>query len=357
MSESGRFASLTEAERQILALLAAGHTAKTAAAALGLSVHGVNERLREARRKTGAGSSRDLARALAAQENCDAKIGVAPAAAVPPEAVPDLPQRAAGTTRKGVRPMVLGLGIAAAAVLLGGIGWQQERGQAADPLLGSLVVDKPHDAAALHARVRREARDAGWAAPAETRLMNRFGRIDGVNSLRVLCATDLCEVAGRIAPGGTANAALLEVQQVGLSGVRRLGFTDESSFSVGGDDTGQGAAFVTYLYRRAADVPYVVTTTPAMHATIPPGPFTLGVTFDRPMQPGDFSFVKSDRGAYPECDGTPRRSADGRSFTMQCTAVAGQAYAVGFNSAHYRNFKSLDAVPAEPSLLTFDAKR
>lgn len=357
MSESGRFASLTEAERQILALLAAGHTAKTAAAALGLSVHGVNERLREARRKTGAGSSRDLARALAAQENCDQKIGVAPAAAVPPEAVPDLPQRAAGTARKGVRPMVLGIGIAAAAVLLGGIGWQQERGQAPDPLLGSLVVDKPHDAAALHARVRREARDAGWAAPAETRLMNRFGRIDGVNSLRVLCGTDLCEVAGRIAPGGTANAALLEVQQVALFGVRTLGFSSESSFSVGGDDTGQGAAFVAYLYRRAADVPYVVTTMPAMHATIAPGPFTLGVTFDRPMQPGDFSFVTSDRGAYPQCDGTPRRSVDGRSFTMQCTAVAGQAYAVGFNSAHYRNFKSLDGVPAEPSLLTFDAKR
>lgn len=357
MSESGRFASLTGAERQILALLAAGHTAKTAAAALGLSVHGVNERLREARRKTGAGSSRDLARALAAQENCDQKIGVAPAAAVPPEAVSDLPQRAAGTTRKGVRPMVLGIGIAAAAVLLGGIGWQQERGQATDPLLGSLVVDKPHDAAALHARVRREARDAGWAAPAETRLINRFGRIDGINSLRVLCATDLCEVAGRIAPGGTANAALLEVQQVALFGVRTLGFSSESSFSVGGDDTGQGAAFVAYLYRRAAEVPYVVTTTPAMHATIPPGPFTLGVTFDRPMQPGGFSFVKSDRGAYPECDGTPRRSADGRSFTMQCTVVAGQAYAVGFNSAHYRNFKSLDGVPAEPSLLTFDAKR
>ncbi|MEE8612148.1 MAG: helix-turn-helix transcriptional regulator [Sphingomonas aquatilis] len=357
MSESGRFASLTEAERQILALLAAGHTAKTAAAALGLSVHGVNERLREARRKTGAGSSRDLARALAAQENCNQKIGVVPATTAPPEAVPDLPRRAAGTARKGVRPMVLGLGIAAAAVLLGGIGWQQERGQAADPLLGSLVVDKPHDAAALHARVRREARDAGWAAPAETRLMNRFGRINGINSLRVLCATDLCEVAGRIAPGGTANAALLEVQQVALFGVRTLGFSSESSFSVGGDDTGQGAAFVAYLYRRAADVPYVVTTTPAMHARIPPGPFTLGVTFDRPMQPGDFSFVTSDRGAYPQCDGTPRRSADGRSFTMQCTAVAGQAYAVGFNSAHYRNFKSLDGVPAEPSLLTFDAKR
>ncbi len=48
-----------------------------------------------------------------------------------------------------------------------------------------------------------------------------------------------------------------------------------------------------------------MTTTPAMHATIAPGPFTLGVTFDADAA-GDFSFVTSDRGAIPECDGTPR---------------------------------------------------
>lgn len=126
---------------------------------------------------------------------------------------------------------------------------------------------------------------------------------------------------------------------------------------MGGDDKGQGAAFVAYLHWRAADVPYVVSTTPAMNAAIAPGTFTLGVTFDRPMQPGGSSFVKSDRGAYPDCDGTPLQSGDGRSFAMTCRAAGGQAYSVGFNTARYRNFKSLDGVPAEPSLPSFEAKR
>ncbi len=64
-------------------------------------------------------------------------------------------------------------------------------------------------------------------------------------------------MAGRIAPGGTANAALLEVQQVALFSAcgRTLGFSSESSFSVGGDDTGQGAAFVAYLYRAPPTYP------------------------------------------------------------------------------------------------------
>jgi DNA-binding CsgD family transcriptional regulator len=56
---------LTEKEREALHLLTRGHDVKSAAATLGLSVHTVNERLREARIKTGAGSSRGAARLLA----------------------------------------------------------------------------------------------------------------------------------------------------------------------------------------------------------------------------------------------------------------------------------------------------
>jgi DNA-binding CsgD family transcriptional regulator len=79
---------LTDAERRALALLAQGHTAKSAAVALGVSEGAVNERLREARRKTGVGSSRQLARLAASdarpfdagpagpQETWDEKIGV-----------------------------------------------------------------------------------------------------------------------------------------------------------------------------------------------------------------------------------------------------------------------------------------
>ncbi|MEG3091802.1 LuxR C-terminal-related transcriptional regulator [Sphingomonas sp. PB1R3] len=53
---------LTEKEAAVLRLLACGHDVKSAAVELGLSVHTVNERLREARRKTGASSSRGAAR-------------------------------------------------------------------------------------------------------------------------------------------------------------------------------------------------------------------------------------------------------------------------------------------------------
>jgi DNA-binding CsgD family transcriptional regulator len=67
---------LSDAERRALLLLAQGHTAKSAADLLGASEAAVNERLREARRKTGVGSSRELAR-LVAQESRDEKIGVA----------------------------------------------------------------------------------------------------------------------------------------------------------------------------------------------------------------------------------------------------------------------------------------
>lgn len=71
---------LSDKECAVLRLLARGHDVKSAAAALGLSVHTVNERLREARSKTGASSSRGAARLLAEREDpaksVPAEIGV-----------------------------------------------------------------------------------------------------------------------------------------------------------------------------------------------------------------------------------------------------------------------------------------
>lgn len=60
---------LTEREKQALRLLLSGHDAKSTARALDLSVHTVNDRLREARRKLGVSSSREAARLLARSEN------------------------------------------------------------------------------------------------------------------------------------------------------------------------------------------------------------------------------------------------------------------------------------------------
>lgn len=56
--------ALTDKEKDALRLLLRGHDAKSSARELGLSVHTVNERLREARRKLGTTSSREAARRL-----------------------------------------------------------------------------------------------------------------------------------------------------------------------------------------------------------------------------------------------------------------------------------------------------
>jgi len=56
--------SLTEKEKQTLRLIVRGHDAKSTARSLGLSVHTINERLRDARRKMAVSSSREAARLL-----------------------------------------------------------------------------------------------------------------------------------------------------------------------------------------------------------------------------------------------------------------------------------------------------
>jgi DNA-binding CsgD family transcriptional regulator len=63
--------ALTDKEKQTLRLLLDGHDAKSMARHLGLSVHTVNERLRFARRKLSASSSREAARLL---RECEAAL-------------------------------------------------------------------------------------------------------------------------------------------------------------------------------------------------------------------------------------------------------------------------------------------
>ena len=61
--------SLSEKERETLRLLLHGHDAKSMAGTLGLSVHTVNERLRNARRKFDVTSSKEAARLLFERES------------------------------------------------------------------------------------------------------------------------------------------------------------------------------------------------------------------------------------------------------------------------------------------------
>ena len=86
--------ALTEKEREAQRLLLRGHDAKSCARELGLSVHTINERLRDARRKLGVTSSREAARMVSAAEpdgptlaatpklSGDRSLGAAPAGAI-----------------------------------------------------------------------------------------------------------------------------------------------------------------------------------------------------------------------------------------------------------------------------------
>jgi DNA-binding CsgD family transcriptional regulator len=194
--------ALNSAEREALALLAEGHTAKSIAELTGRSVAAINERLREARRKTGIGSSRELARLYAAaQKNRDEKIDLA--ASLGSEATAD-PQ-AGGTRRrrKGriVMPLILIGGLAAALVTL-----QAERGGnpanratqiPPDPLVVSVLPAAP-DVSELHDFVRKEARDVSWADRTEAELRSGYSAIPHMTDdgpVRVICSTSLCEVA------------------------------------------------------------------------------------------------------------------------------------------------------------------
>lgn len=224
-------ARLTQREREVLRLLGRGHDAKSAAAALGVSVHSVNERLREARGKLGVTSSREAARLLLAEEGGAQEIG----------------SKSFGV---GDRP--------------GGV----------------LRPDAP------------------------------------VGKRRVLIPFLL-------------GAALMSVLAL--------------------------IAF-TLLPLRDDGAPRVVATVPAAGATVPPGPFALTVTFDRPMAPRSFSFVQARPGSYPDCARTPVQSADRRSFTLRCTARPGGRYEVWFNRGRFANFRSAEGVPAVPHPLRFSAR-
>lgn len=191
-------ARLNDAERQVLRMLGEGHTAKSIANATGSTPAAVNERLREARRKTGVGSSRELARLLKAQENRheQMRLGRARVLAATDPATGAEPWR----PQTGVFAMVaLSIVVAAGAAAL--MSQQVPTTNEVDPLIGTPLTTAP-DPAALHAKVRAEPRDAAWAPRLERALRERLLRIpligrDG-NALRVTCATDLCEIGGTI---------------------------------------------------------------------------------------------------------------------------------------------------------------
>lgn len=111
------YRALTDKEKQTLRLIAHGHDAKSSARSLGLSVHTINERLREARRKMAVSSSREAARLLLQAEGNGA-LPAPPQLSVHSEIGEDAQRvsidqegapRTSGVRRSPRRPLIIGV--------------------------------------------------------------------------------------------------------------------------------------------------------------------------------------------------------------------------------------------------------
>lgn len=227
---------LNETERRVLFLLAEGHTAKSIAAELDMSLPAVNERLREARRKTGVGSSREVARLLKSQENCHEQIGMAWGRAPLTnlshfDAEPWRPQT-------GVIAMIAAFLTAAAGAAMLTTQHPESTGDR-DPLFESILAQQASPALfagqvhsredadriiagvgfkevlrQLHAQVHSEQRDGNWAARNEAALHAAFAAIPGIagqgTEFRILCGATLCEIAGTVETPADPSKASLE---------------------------------------------------------------------------------------------------------------------------------------------------
>jgi DNA-binding CsgD family transcriptional regulator len=245
------FGKLNAAERTALTLLARGHTAKSIATLTDRSVGAVNERLREARRKTGVGSSRELARMFAAQENRDELIGVADA---PPATALTDPQAARrGSLRRGPMMAIATIGGTAMIALLAMIAPQAKNGEAVS-VIGTTFGSAASDPRVLNDRFLSEARDESWAPAAEAALDTRIAPIPHVGPIKVKCAATLCQVAGWIGPADTGeiDAAMRVLQGDELrEDVLKLGL-DDGSMWFGSDKVDrQRASFVIFWHRKA----------------------------------------------------------------------------------------------------------
>lgn len=228
---------LNPVERELLTLLGRGHTAKSIAALKGLSVPAVNERFRAARRKTGLGSSREIARLLTAQKNRDEIIDLASGAAGSPILPrPDtLPSRRASLLRRWRYPMIA-TGLIAVALLA-----QQTVTPPAQPaprnnLAAEILARQPpsFDIDALHAEVVGGVRDPVWSTEMENALSRKYhlapGFTEGIQALSITCAANLCEVAGSTRPDLSTNEVtdlMMRLQTLGhpdrLPGIVQLG--------------------------------------------------------------------------------------------------------------------------------------
>jgi DNA-binding CsgD family transcriptional regulator len=185
MAVKDGFGALTEKEKQTLRLIVRGHDAKSVARSLGLSVHTINERLRDARRKMAVSSSREAARLLFESESGeatsptpqlfgDARIGEAASHETVDQGM--APVSGAGRTTRhpwivtGVLLMTLALGLLALAALPQVASAPSSKPAAADVTPNAEIVDAARQWLALVDQDRWD--DSYRATGASFRKMN-----------------------------------------------------------------------------------------------------------------------------------------------------------------------------------------
>ncbi|WP_428152476.1 hypothetical protein [Brevundimonas sp.] len=267
-------------ERDLLGLLGRGHTAKSIATLRSMSETAVNERFRSARRKTGIGSSREIARLIVARENRHDFIDLARPAAPPPELRrPDSPRRAS--------PNRWRLPMAAAVILAVAILAQQtavppaSSGPSVDSARSVFTTDAPRsdwaalaeevapgpylaavadevaarpDWAALADEVAAGRKDPSWSSTTEAGLLTAYRALplfaEGADSLQARCSATLCEVTG-VSPLALDDDLMAELSFFTLTG-NALGLDLERTLTRTMTDTPQTVILVTY-WRRSTD--------------------------------------------------------------------------------------------------------
>lgn len=249
---------LNPAEREVLALLAQGHTAKSIATLTGRTEGSVNERLREARRKTGVASSRELARLLAqaeARKNRDEQIGVVglPSDGHPRPPAARVPRRLWG---KGAVAMGIAGIVASGALLFALQEGPSGAPLASDALLGGTYFGMP-SMQELHTQLRSEQRDAAWAPGMEQVIRKHFVKHAGLGAagdmVRVTCGATLCEVVATIPPGNDRRATAItdRIQKPDLNAAMEAAGVASLTMSFGStNDKPSKPLYVSYWRRK-----------------------------------------------------------------------------------------------------------
>lgn len=126
-----------------------------------------------------------------------------------------------------------------------------------DPIAaGLLPPDREDSPYRMYARLRAEARDAGWAPQAERALRQEYAALPHVdtpgNPLRSRCGATICEVSGTLPKGlqgSEVNVAMEAMQGRTLHAALERHGLQQASAMFSSDATGRGT-FVIYSTRK-----------------------------------------------------------------------------------------------------------